>query len=110
LTLANVQPTDAGTYVLVASNAFGMVTTTPVSLNVTTVDGVAQLSIGLYAGLSIEGMVGRSYRIEYADNLVQPDNWQSLEEIVLLVSPYLWFDRQPVHGKARFYRAVLLPP
>ncbi len=65
-------------------------------------------SINLYAGLSITGIVGRSYRIESVYNL-NSNNWSTAATIFLNSSPYLWFDADSVNAPKRFYRAVLLP-
>jgi len=71
------------------------------------------LDIQLYAGLTITGMVGTVYSIEYVTDLAQtndPSVWRCLEFLQLPASPYLWADKSaPATGK-RFYRAVEMEP
>jgi formylglycine-generating enzyme required for sulfatase activity len=70
------------------------------------------LNAQLYAGLSITGVVGTVYSVEYVTDLAQTNNasaWQCLEYLQLPASPYLWADKSaPAIGK-RFYRAVQFP-
>jgi formylglycine-generating enzyme required for sulfatase activity len=67
------------------------------------------LDLRLYAGLSITGVVGTVYSVEYVTDLAQTNNpsaWRCLEYLQLPASPYLWADKSaPATGK-RFYRAV----
>ena len=65
----------------------------------------ANLSINTYPGVTITGVVGRTYQIQRS-----PDgaNWSPYANVLLSSSPYLWFDQNPVTGN-RFYRALLLP-
>ena len=68
----------------------------------------AAFNIGLYAGLSITGLIGRSYRIDFVNSLPNSD-WKAATTIKLTSSPYLWFDAESIDIPKRFYRAVLLP-
>ena len=65
----------------------------------------ANLSINTYPGVSIAGVIGRTYQIQ-----TSPDgtHWSPYANVLLSSSPYLWFDQNPVAGN-RFYRALLLP-
>jgi len=66
----------------------------------------AQLSIQMYAGLSITGAVGTVYSIEYITDLGQTNGWRCLTFLQLPATKYLWFDpTAPATGR-RFYRAV----
>ena len=59
--------------------------------------------------LSLSGLVGRSYRIDYTDGLVNgTNNWQALTNLQLPSSPFLLTDSTATNSQ-RFYRAVLLP-
>src|SRR5258705_10236337 len=63
------------------------------------------LNLQLYAGLSITGVVGTVYSVEYVTDLAQTNSWRCLEYLQLLASPYLWADKSaPARGQ-RFYRA-----
>ena len=81
-----------------------------------------ELGLQLYAGLSITGMVGTVYSVEYVTDFActnTPSAWRCLEFLQLPASPYLWADKSaPAKGK-RFYRArvfaaptnmVFIPP
>jgi hypothetical protein len=65
----------------------------------------ANLGIATYAGITITGVVGRTYRIESSANM---STWNVEATILLTSSPYLWIDQQGL-GQKKFYRAVLLP-
>jgi formylglycine-generating enzyme required for sulfatase activity len=65
------------------------------------------LDLQLYAGLSITGVVGTVYSVEYVTDLAQTNSWRCLEFLQPPASPYLWADKSaPALGK-RFYRAVV---
>jgi formylglycine-generating enzyme required for sulfatase activity len=69
----------------------------------------AKLDLQLYAGLSITGMVGTVYSVEYVTDLAQANDasaWRCLEFLQLPASPYLWADKSTPATGRRFYRAV----
>ncbi len=55
--------------------------------------------------LSLDGLVGFTYRIEYSTNL-SATNWTSLVELSLRTSPFTFNDSGWSNSPARFYRAV----
>ena len=65
----------------------------------------ANLGIGTYAGLTITGVVGRTYQIQTSPDTT---NWTTHATLLLTSSPYLWIDQNPVSAN-KFYRALLLP-
>jgi hypothetical protein len=65
----------------------------------------ADLGIGTFTGVSITGLVGRTYQIQSSPDL---STWTTKATLVLTSSPYLWFDQNPVTGN-KFYRALMLP-
>jgi hypothetical protein len=65
----------------------------------------ADLSLIMFPGLGIKGVVGRSYRIESSTNLTY---WVIEDTVLLTGRPYLWIDRSGATQK-KFYRAFLLP-
>ena len=75
----------------------------------TSVADAAILSLRLYAGIEITGNVGRSYNIEYTDDLASTNTWKPLSMIQLPSSPYLWFDVASPNISKRVYRAVFAP-
>jgi hypothetical protein len=73
----------------------------PVAQLVTT----PNLGIATYAGITITGLVGRTYQIESSPDMT---NWLTVTTLLLTSSPYLWFDTSAIGGN-RFYRAFLTP-
>lgn len=67
-----------------------------------------RLSIDFYAGITIDGTVGTTNRIEYVTNLGDT-NWITLTNLVLPQSPFLFFDVTSPRTQRRFYRAIQAP-
>lgn len=67
------------------------------------------LALNVYPEIWISGAVGRTYRIEYKDDLGSTNTWQQLATVVLPTSPYLFTDQTSPAVWRRFYRAVLNP-
>ena len=68
------------------------------------------LQLSLYPGVTIQGLVGGTYAVQVAPNLTAPIAWQTLTNIVLPYSPFLFFDSVPaIPGQQRYYRAVITP-
>jgi hypothetical protein len=65
----------------------------------------ANLGVGIYAGVTISGVIGRTYQIQSSTDL---NTWNPAATIILTSSPYLWIDQNAV-GQKNFYRAFLLP-
>jgi hypothetical protein len=65
----------------------------------------ANLGIGTFAGVTISGVVGRTYQIQSSPNMA---SWTTRATVLLTSSPYLWIDQNPASGN-KFYRALLLP-
>jgi NHL repeat-containing protein len=65
----------------------------------------ANLGIGTYAGVTINGTIGRTYQIQSSTDM---NNWNPVAAIILTTSPYLWIDQSGV-SQNKFYRALLLP-
>ncbi len=66
----------------------------------------ATLNVELYPGLSLTGLFGHSYRIDYAEKL-SPTNWNVFLYITAPAgSSSLIFDAQTPGSSNRFYRAV----
>lgn len=102
LIFPSVQISDAGAYSVVVTSAYGSVTNIPADLVV----NPANIALGLYAGITIEGTIGYSYGIEYATNL-QNATWYSLTNITLTRPVEIWVDTsvQAITPK-RFYRVT----
>ena len=68
----------------------------------------ASMALQMYAGVKIEGDVGRPYGIEYTES-VEGTNWKALTNLFLPSSPYLFLDVTSTNSARRFYRVVNLP-
>lgn len=66
------------------------------------------LTIDLYPGITIQGTVGSTNRIEFVSD-VGATNWTVLTNLVLPSSPFLFIDAQVPLSIRRFYRTVELP-
>lgn len=62
----------------------------------------------LFAGFTLTGTIGRSYRIEWADSL-QSAQWNLAETLTLTSSSQLWIDLSKPVQATRFYRVIALP-
>lgn len=103
LVISNTQPADAGSYSVVVTSPYGIITSSPVSLTISFV------KIASYAGLTIEGIPGRTYRMEYLNAMEPSTAWHTLTNLVLPISPYIWIDYETPSVPQRFYRASELP-
>ena len=66
--------------------------------------------LAFYAGTTLAGSVGASYRVDYADVIGGVTNeWQALTTVTLPYSPYLVIDPASPGRNQRFYRAVPVP-
>jgi len=95
---------DGGEYSTTVSNALGSNTSAP---GVLTIRPVLRASWNGTTELTITGTPGRTYRIEYANDLTA--SWQFLTNVTLSGASKSWSDSS-WSGGARFYRAVLLSP
>ena len=101
-TISSMQATNAGLYSVVVSSALGSVTNPPAQVVV----NPAGVSLALYAGVTIAGVVGQTYGIQANTNLATTDGWQGLTNITLSLPSELWFDVNPANQGQRFYRVV----
>jgi hypothetical protein len=102
LLLANLQATNAGNYSVVISNDYGSTTSSNAYLTV----NPAGVSLALYAGITIDGVVGLTYGIQYSTDLSNTNGWQGIVNVTLSVPTMLWFDMQPANQPQRYYRVV----
>ena len=65
----------------------------------------ADLSIASYAGVTLTGLVGRTYQVQSSLDM---STWRTEATLLLTASPYLWIDQHAIGGN-KFYRAFLLP-
>jgi hypothetical protein len=102
LVLTNLQLADAGNYSVVISNYFGSVTSSNAFLTM----NPAGVSLALYSGITIDGVVGLTYGIQYTTDLTKTNGWQGLANVTLGAPTQLWFDVSPATEPQRYYRVV----
>lgn len=74
----------------------------------TTADSAPRLSGRNYFGVTVEGIVGNRYRIEFATALA-PEVWTPLTTLTLTNASQLYFDTNSPSSGQRLYRAVPAP-
>ena len=100
LMLSNLQFTNAGAYTVVISNLYGVTISAPAFLTV----NPAGVSIALYSGITISGVPGLTYGIQYSTDLSNTNDWVGLANVTLSDTNALWFDLQPASLSRRYYR------
>jgi len=63
-------------------------------------------SLQLYAGITLRGLVGCSYRIDFVDSVAGGEGWTTLTNLILPTSPYLFIDTSSPGRSKRFYRVT----
>jgi hypothetical protein len=58
------------------------------------------------SGLTLDGTLGSTYRIEYSTNLMTT-NWTKMFDLTLPYSPFTFFDTAATGSSPRFYRATV---
>jgi uncharacterized repeat protein (TIGR01451 family) len=102
LTLPNPTSADSGLYTVAVISPSGTILAPSFAVTV--------LDIKMFAGLVINGIVGRNYRIDYSNDLGTPVNWTTLvSSINVNANPFTYIDLTSPTFPKRFYRAVLLP-
>ena len=102
LVLTNLQMTNAGAYSVVVSDAVTNLTSTLANLTMNP-SGVA---IALYAGVTIDGVVGQTYGIQSTLDLSNTNSWVGRTNLTLTVPTYLWYDSQPATQPQTYYRVL----
>jgi hypothetical protein len=102
LLLTNLQATNAGNYSVVITNDCGSTTSSNAYLTV----NPAGVSLALYSGITIDGVVGLTDGIQYSTDLSNTNDWQGMTNLTLSVPTELWFDVQPANQLQRYYRVV----
>ncbi len=97
LSLANLQPGDAGLYVVIVSSPSGGAISQSSHVTVAT--------LAMRPTILVAGALGQAYRIEYAEWLA-PTNWVALTNFVLPYSPFHHVDFTAEGHSKRFYRVV----
>jgi len=102
LVITNLQATNAGRYTVVVTNSTGSLTSSNAYLSVNP-PGVSPVR---YPGLTIGGVAGLTYGIQFNTGLSKSTGWQGMTNLSLDVPTALCFDVQPATQQQRFYRVV----
>ena len=105
LVLTNLQLADAGNYSVVISNSVSSVTSSNAYLTM----NPAGVSLALYSGITIDGVVGLTYGIQYSTDLTSTNGWRGMANVTLGAPTELWFDVYPASKPQRYYRIVSGP-
>jgi hypothetical protein len=103
LVLTNLQAADAGSYFVTVTNQAG---DTAVSTTANLTVNPAGVSLALCPGVTIEGVVGFTYGIQYSTDLSNTNSWKGLANVTLSIPTQLWLDLQPATQPQRYYRVV----
>lgn len=107
LTIPSGQQEHAGNYHVVATNEFG---STQSERATVTLSGKTTVELRLDNALTLEGIPGRTYRIEYSTSDKFPAAWTVATNLTLEGSKEVWSDPAAVNGEVRRYRVLLLDP
>ena len=86
--LTSIQATNAGLYSVVVSSSLGSVTNLPAQVAVYP----AGVSLGLYPGITIDGVVGYNYTIRRTTDLSNTNAWVTMTNLTLAQPVELWVD------------------
>jgi hypothetical protein len=106
LNLSSIQFTNAGIYTVVVTTPLGSVTNAPEEVVV----NPAGISLGMYPGVTVSGVVGYTYMIQSTLNLGNTNSWVTLTNLTLAQPVQLWVDTSdnsssPTNAQ-RFYRVL----
>jgi hypothetical protein len=100
LDLTNVQFSNSGAYIVVITNLFGAVTSSPAMLNV-----IQAVEHRLLPAISLKGEAGSSLKLDYASKLAPAPDWSLLDTVSLSSPSQFYFDLTAPMPPQRFYRA-----
>jgi hypothetical protein len=109
LNLNGIGPNDAGSYAVQVYNSYGVAVSQPATLTVK----AAKLSLGLTPKLTIEGVPGKTYGIQYTTNLADPVQWLTVTNITLTQPFQVWYDyatdATAPDQPRRYYQVIVAP-
>ena len=104
LTIQKAGAADAGNYQVIVSNVAGNTVSAEV---VVEVNLRPELTLKTYAGLTVMGVVGRTYRIDASNDPQGP--WAPVGTLKLESPQAFWLDYDSPQNPLRVYRAVEVP-
>jgi hypothetical protein len=87
---------------VVVTNFVGSITSSPAILTI----NPAGVSIALYPGVRIDGVVGLTYGIQSNSNLANVSGWMGITNLTLTEPVEIWYDSQPASLKQLYYRVL----
>lgn len=99
LVLTNVQFSQSGAYTVVVTNLFGVVTSSPVMLNV-----IPPVERRPVPAVNLMAQPGSSLGLDYCDALGSTADWETMATMTLSNTSQFYFDLSPLPSQ-RFYRA-----
>lgn len=106
LTLTNLHSSQAGHYWVAVWNDSGSTSSTAATLTVND----ACVALALFPGLTIEGVVGQTYGVQYRTSFNGTNGWIGLTNLVLTAPSVLWQDSQPARGCGACDSGSVAPP
>ena len=100
LDLTNLQPSQAGAYTVVLTNAFGAVTSAPVRLGV-----IPPVERRMVPALTLMGQPGSLLDLDAAEALGPSPHWVTFDNVALTNTSQWYFDLSVPLPPQRFYRA-----
>ncbi len=88
LFLPAIQFTNAGLYLVVLNSPLGSVTNVPAQVVV----NPAGVSMGMFPGVYVSGVVGYTYTIQASSDLTNTNGWTTTATLTLLQPVQLWVD------------------
>jgi len=88
LDLSSIQFTNAGLFSVVAASSLNRTTNAPAEVVV----NPAGVSLGLYPGVTVSGVIGYSYFIQSTTNLSNTNSWVTVANLTLTQPVQLWVD------------------
>ena len=86
--LPSIQFTNAGLYSVVLSNPLGSVT----NVSAQVVVNPAGVSLGMFPGVYVSGVVGYTYTIQASSDLTNTNGWTTVATLTLIQPIQLWVD------------------
>jgi hypothetical protein len=109
LVLTNLSLDEGGNYYVVVTNPYGSATSSNALLTI----NPAGVSLGIYPGLTVQGIVGKTFGIQYTTNVGPTSTWLTLTQFTLVQPIQMWFDAENNiaigSNPRRFYRVVAVP-